>query len=305
MNKPELTDSELTERLRGACAKLTQIRETAGGDVVEAVLACIAELEAQPITPPQLKASDLGRELNRRFWRKHGDAKVSSRSRALVAKWKAALAERSGRPDGSGTGAAAAGAAGLGASASAGDALPPDIWDLAWAEVMAARCAQDVEAAAWSKFAGGHAGAPPEAKVSGDWSKAYKGKVRFLAHVLRRPESADVRKRALDGCVTGGFLVDRAEEDWLSVERKAEKQKHREEGMRSALAQEIMLDLYDADLTCPHCNKAGASYAVVCDTGSVPIDGSSGHKRQKTKKRIHAQCSTCGERWQHDDGWHV
>jgi len=289
----EAQQLDLTNVLKGACVSLAKMRDTMEGDgatglvVAADVLACIADLEALPVTPAQLKASMLGRELNHRFWREHCNVEVSSRSRALVAKWKATLAEKRSRVD-------------------AGDEilLSDSIWDLAWAEVAAARCAQNVEAAAWSKFA---AKVEQQAGVkdSSDWSKTYKGKVRFLAHVLRRPENTELRKLALDGCVTGSSLVDRSEEDFLSAERKAEKQRHREEGLRDALSQQVSLDLYDADLECPLCHKSGAKYAVICDTGSVPIDGSSGHKRQKTKKRIHAQCSTCGERWQHDDGWHV
>merc|ERR1739844_717104 len=97
----------------------------------------------------------------------------------------------------------------------------------------------------------------------------------------------------LDGIVTSAHLVDSTEDELLSTERQAEKRKICEESLRSVLLNQVELDLWDPNLQCPRCNAMGARYAVVCDTGSIPIDGSSGHKRQKTKKRIHAQCSVC------------
>jgi len=43
---------------------------------------------------------------------------------------------------------------------------------------------------------------------TGGGLRAYKAKVRFLAATLRRPESGDLRRRALDGEVAAGELVE-------------------------------------------------------------------------------------------------
>lgn len=279
--------------LAGICSKLLAIRAATDPACISTgleidALACIADLEWCVITPNQLRSSNLGRELNNRFWREHSSSEVSARSRELVRNWRASVVVQ---------------ASGLSESSDVTSLAVADSWAAAWAEVAAARCAQDIEAAAWSKFS--ERMCPYPGSMLCEWSRAYKGKIRFLATALRRPENDGLRKSALDGQVTGGFLVNRSEEEFLTAERRAEMQRHREEGLNSALQPQMSLDLFDANLACPFCNKIGARYGVFCDTGSVPIDGSAGHKRQKTKKRIHAECSACGERWHHDDGWHV
>eukprot|EP00434_Breviolum_minutum_P007019 symbB.v1.2.006192.t1/scaffold355.1/size243294/2 len=66
-------------------------------------------------------------------------------------------------------------------------------------------------------------------------------------------------------------------------------------------AQEPSLDLFDARLSCPRCQKTGASYAVLRDSWALPrAGGNMGHMRKDTGKCILAECHACGERWQQE-----
>merc|ERR1719336_3496401 len=260
-------------------------------------MTCLRQLEKQSISAPQLKSSGLGMELNNKFWRKHYIEDIATRSRKLLDSWKSVVAQRKlGYTDTLAKEqemAAKRKREESKASASSHGSAPALSKDAAAA---ATRVAKAVEVAAWSKFCGAavHLGVVDEGS---EGVRAYKGRVRLIGATFRRPENADLRKRALEGRVSGGDLVDCTEEELLSAERRTENTKLREEALKSILVDKVELDLYDEHLECPQCGKTGAKYAVVCDTGVVPMDGSSGHKRQKTKKRIHAQCSSCGERW--------
>jgi len=300
-------------------AELAAAREagTGTGPGPGVVLHTLARLAERPVTPSELRVSELGRELNQRFWREHQE--VASRCRALLARWRAAVAgaRTGGAAEAASASAAAAGGAaaaapaeaaaspGKGNSAEAAEvkAVGPLAWDAAWAEAGAARCAQDIEVAAWLKCSEGPA--KVEATADTEHMRLYKGKVRFLAAALRRPENAALLRLALEGRVTGEFIAGREEEEFLPEARRAERQQHRKEGLRSVCLQEQALDRFDADHKCPRCGKAGARYTVVGDTGSVIVDSISGVKRQKSRKRMLYQCASCEERWQEDDGWHV
>eukprot|EP00435_Cladocopium_sp_Y103_P036652 s1201_g9.t1 len=64
---------------------------------------------------------------------------------------------------------------------------------------------------------------------------------------------------------------------------------------------EPSLDLFDARLSCPRCQKTGAFYAVLRDSWALPrAGGNMGHMRKDTGKCILAECPSCSEQWQQE-----
>jgi len=317
----------------GALPSLTQLRgelaaaRDAGADGVCAekiavVLDVLTQLQRRQVTCVELKDSEIGREVNQRYWRDHPNSRVNVGCRQLVLKWRALVAERKAGADGAGGGAKdpRTGVADAipGPCTATGGAPPnvvdrgagygvvegaPDAWDAAWSEVAAARCAQDVEAAAWAcpmVDVELPCGAGSDV-LDGERLRAYKAKVRFLAAALRRPENSVLRQRALDGTVTGGELVGRPAEDFLSEAQIAERKRDRDEGMRSVVLQEAPLMFFDQRLVCPKCSAVGANYRVLRDSWALPrCTGNQGHMRRDTGKCILAECPACRERWQQD-----
>lgn len=303
-SSPALVDNDAAPNLATLRTQLAALREAdaeaANQKAALAALAHLSRLETLTVRAHDLRDSGLGIEVNLRYWREHPNNEVASRFRKLLSHWRdVVVGKRVGplvrlpeRPHRPATEAMAK------SNVSAVTAAPSQVtaatstWNAAWAEVRVARLARDIEAAAWTRCSG----------CAQD--RAYRAKVRFLAAALRRSENLATLDEALGGRVSGDALVLQNEEDLLSEAQRSERQKHREEALQAAVLQES-LDLFDASLVCPHCGKSGAKYAVIGDTGSVPIDGTSGHKRQKSKKKILAECQACRERWDHHDGWHI
>jgi len=299
--------------LHALCAELASIRageptaadgRAGEGAPVGAARAVLARLEACEVTLEGLRSSALGRELARRFWQGNGDASIAARSRALLARWRALLQDaRAGHGDGGCK--PPRGLDGSTQTASSPSAPPKgreSAWEAAWVETRAAWCAQAVEAAAWCGAEHSEGIAPREAATEvGQHLRAYKAKVRLLAAVMRRRENAALRQRALAGLLDAGSLVKVDEEAFLSKERRAERQRHREEGLRSIVVKEAPLEFYDDRLTCPRGCTAGVRYAVLRDSWALPrCGGCMGHMRKDTGKLILAECAACGERWQQE-----
>jgi len=250
---------------------------------ISAELAAIRE--ARTVTPTDLKVSKLGRELNHEFWREHANSDVGFRCRLLVAQWKDCVKDSRNQQ-----------------KSSQQPPLPHTAQEVATgllsknatgqSNKMVLERAREIEEAVWEKSVKDH-------------SVEYKHKVRFLANMLKRPHNAELQKQLLSGKLSGCTLVDRPQEEFLSPEKQAELQRLRRKSMCDSTVPDPEVNLFNPDLACVQCGNVGTRYAVLADTGSVPMDGSSGHKRQKSKKRIFARCDVCGEKWTHDDGWHI
>merc|ERR1719203_187930 len=88
----KMSHGAVSARLYSLYAKLVSIREAACKASLHEILACFDELGRLRMSASQLKRSNLGRELNDRYWRKHCDKHISERCAKLLALWKALVA---------------------------------------------------------------------------------------------------------------------------------------------------------------------------------------------------------------------
>eukprot|EP00930_Biecheleria_cincta_P002185 TRINITY_DN103204_c0_g1_i1.p1 TRINITY_DN103204_c0_g1~~TRINITY_DN103204_c0_g1_i1.p1 ORF type:complete len:234 (-),score=37.96 TRINITY_DN103204_c0_g1_i1:18-683(-) len=173
--------------------------------------------------------------------------------------------------------------------------------EAAWLNIVAGRCALELEFAAWSWA---HASATPSTGVTDHAScalRVYRGKVRFLATTLKRPETFPLFGKLRDGEVKACELVAWPEEEFLGEARRRERLEHQEEAFRAVYIKDQSLDYFDDRLACPKCFTTGVSYAVLRDSWALPrAGGCMGHMRRDTGKCILAECPACKERWQQD-----
>ncbi|CAE7755497.1 unnamed protein product, partial [Symbiodinium pilosum] len=134
------------------------------------------------------------------------------------------------------------------------DALhaPPISLEVAWAEVTAGRCAQEIEAAAWAISSSLETAA-----------RSYRQKVRFLATTLKRPDNMQLLHNLLSGEVACSELVQWPEEEFLGEAQKRQRQKDRADALADIVLKEHALDFFDSRLSCPRCRASGARYAVL------------------------------------------
>jgi len=136
--------------------------------------------------------------------------------------------------------------------------------------------------------------------------RSYRAKVRFLAAALRRPENAELRRRALDGHIMGRDLVSRTEESFLPDNRLAERRRHLDEALHAVCLRGQPLDLFDAGIVCPQCGAAGANYAVLSDSFLVESSSTYTHRKPRdATRRLLIECVACGERRQQEEAFHL
>ncbi len=100
-------------------------------------------------------------------------------------------------------------------------------------------------------------------------------------------------------------LVWRDEASLLSQDQQEERQRHREEVLKSIVLKEEVMDFVDERLTCPRGCVTEPSkpvrYSILRDSWALPrCGGCMGHMRKDTGKLILAECPKCKERWQEE-----
>jgi len=185
-------------------------------------------------------------------------------------------------------------------------------WDEIWLQAQAACAAQRLEQHCWTLFVVGVAARRPqpeshkpsrrsagkvEEKEELANLRGYRAKMRFLSTNFKRLRGSALHQQLLDGSLRVEDVLQWREEVFLSSERRRDRERSRQEALRSTIVSSAAsFGLFSELLECPQCSHLGANYALPTFTGHWSM-------KHETGKAVLARCPSCHHQWQQQEGF--
>jgi len=166
-----------------------------------------------------------------------------------------------------------------------------------WREQVSAHIATcfKIESMIYEKNFGDTTGSPVlAAKNNNGWK--YAQDIRSIISLLKKDYNYQTKRDLHSGMLSAIEFVKEFEMDpaiFESPQRKAQKTAADKELNRFVMS--LQLPLFDADMTCPRCDKKGISYDV------LHIDGSFSARSSEGVRKCQFLCQGCQHQWRNDE----